>query len=145
MRRVCQELKKKGLIARQSIMPFLVSTRNEYDYEVIRNDLVNGESCLVIEFSPKRAGSRHLRGKGYVSRKSYDVIRLEFLPARLPFVVKKARMVLDYKPVQGFWLPCRFSMWMELRLKVFNESLHQRIEVEDVYDDYQLNLSRYGF
>ncbi|MEO0005475.1 MAG: hypothetical protein ABIK49_05700 [candidate division WOR-3 bacterium] len=144
MRQVCQELKRKGLIARKSRMPFLVATRDEYEYEVYGVAEIQGESCRVIKFFPKRADNLHLRGKGYVSLKGYDVVRLEFVPARLPFVVREARMVLDYKPVQGFWLPSRFAMWMGLRVKVFKEFWHQRLEIEDVYDDYQLYLNRDG-
>ncbi|MEO0080027.1 MAG: hypothetical protein ABIK44_05065 [candidate division WOR-3 bacterium] len=95
----------------------------------------------MIKFFPTRADDRHLRGLGYVRAESYDVMRLEFSPAQLPFVIRNTQMILDYQPVQGFWLPCRFSMKMDLRLKVFKELLHRRLEIEDVYSGYRLKLN----
>ncbi|MEO0080026.1 MAG: hypothetical protein ABIK44_05060 [candidate division WOR-3 bacterium] len=44
-RQVCQELLRKGLIARKSRMPFAVATRREYEYEVLGTARVNGESA----------------------------------------------------------------------------------------------------
>jgi hypothetical protein len=145
LRQLCWNLQKTGLIARRSRLPFFIAARNEYEYDILGVEEVNGESAWVIRFLPKRSDSQHLRGRGYVRVKGYDVVRLEFVPAQLPFVVEKARMVLDYSPVDGFYLPCRFWLEMDLRLKVFKELLHRRIEVEDVYYDYSLRLNRGGF
>ncbi len=136
-----QELEKKGLVARRSRLPFLIETRNEYDYEVTGKEELNGETTWVVKFFPRTANSRYLRGKGYVLTKSYDVVRLEFQPAIMPFVVRNALMVLEYSPVEGFWLPSRFWLEMEIGLKVIKDLFHWQIKVEDIYTDYRLKLN----
>ncbi|NPV13730.1 hypothetical protein HPY86_02210 [candidate division WOR-3 bacterium] len=137
---VCQNLVKKGLIARQTRMPFFLETRGGYRYEVLGTKVWQGESVALVKFIPRRADDYHIRGIGYVRLNSGDVVRLEFVPARLPFVVTDAKMVIDYGLVQGYWLPKEFRLKMDLRLNFLVEIMHRRIEIYDSYDDYQLNL-----
>ncbi len=140
-KRLQRDLQKKGLLARKSRLPFLIATRDEYDYEVIGKEELNGETVWVVKFSPKTIDSRYLRGKGYVLAKSYDVVRIEFQPALLPFVVRRTLMMLEYGPIKGFWLPSRFWLEMEIGLKVIKDLFHLQIKVEDIYTDYRLKLN----
>ncbi len=71
---------------------------------------------------------------------SFDVVRMSFLPAHLPFVVTEASMVLDYGLVDGIWVPVRFDMSMDLKLKVLVELMRRRIVIEDIYSDYKISL-----
>ncbi len=137
---VCRRLVKKGLIARQTRMPFFLETQDDYRYEVTGIRVWQGESVVMVKFIPRRADDYHIRGVGYVRVNSGDVLRLEFLPARLPFVVADAQMVINYGLIQGYWLPKEFRLKMDLRLNFLVEVMSRRIEIYDVYDDYQLNL-----
>jgi len=137
---VCRSLVKKGLIARQTRMPFFLETRDDYRYEVVGSRVWQKESVVMVKFIPRRADDYHIRGVGYVMVNSGDVVRLEFVPARLPFVVADAQMVIDYRLIQGYWLPKEFRLKMDLRLNFLVEVMRRRIEIYDIYDDYQLDL-----
>ncbi len=93
-----------------------MKTRDGYRYEVLGTKVWQGESVAMVKFIPRRADDYYIRGIGYVRVNSGDVVRLEFVPARLSFVVTDAKMVIDYGLVQGYWLPKEFRLKMDLRL-----------------------------
>ena len=137
--RQIKQLRSKGLVAPDTRMPFFLETRDEYDYQVSGPDTWQGMPIWYVAFTPIRPTSRHISGFARVLAGSFDVVSLEFVPCRLPFVVTAARMTLDYARVHGYWLPVRFRMDMDLRLAVLVELMRRRIRVEDDYWDYRLN------
>lgn len=137
--RQIKQLRSKGIVARDMRMPFFLETRHEYDYQVSGPDTWQGMPIWYVEFTPIRPTSRHISGFARVLAGSFDVVSLEFVPCRLPFVVTAARVTLDYARVHGYWLPVRFRMDMDLRLAVVVELMRRRIRVEDDYWDYRLN------
>jgi len=138
--RAIVDLRRKGLMATDSRMPFFLETREEYDYTVIASGTCHGRDVWVIGFEPRAPSDKTVRGRAWVLKDSFDVVRMSFLPARLPFVVTDASMVLDYDRVGGFWAPVRFDMSMDLRLKFLIELMRRRIVIEDVYSDHRFRL-----
>jgi hypothetical protein len=142
--RAIVDLRRKGLMATDSRMPFFLETREEYDYTVIAPGTCHGRDVWVIGFEPRAPSDKTVRGRAWVLKDSFDVVRMRFLPARLPFVVTDASMVLDYDRVSGFWAPVRFDMSMDLRLKFLIELMRRRIVIEDVYSDHRFQLEPPG-
>ena len=138
--RAFADLRRKGLMATDSRMPFFTDTRQEYDYEVIASGTCYGRDVWIIGFEPQSPSSKTVRGRAWVLKDSFDVVRLSFLPARLPFVVTDASMVLDYGLADGIWVPVRFDMSMDLKLKVLVELMRRRIVIEDVYSDHKFSI-----
>ena len=138
--RAIADLRRKGLMATDSRMPFFTDTREEYDYEVITSGTVHGRDVWIVGFEPRSPSGKTVRGRVRVLKDSFDVVRMSFVPARLPFVVIDASMVLDYGLVDGIWVPSRFDMSMDLKLKVLVEVMRRRIVIEDLYSDYQIGL-----
>jgi hypothetical protein len=138
--RAVADLRRKGLMATDSRMPFFTDTRKEYDYEVIESGTVHGRDVWIVGFEPRSPSGKTVRGRVWVLKDSFDVVRMSFLPARLPFVVTDASMVLDYGLVDGIWVPVRFDMSMDLKLKVLVELMRRRIVIEDIYSDYKISL-----
>jgi hypothetical protein len=130
------DLRRKGLMATDSRMPFFTDTREDYDYEVIASGTCHGHDVWIVGFEPRSPSGRTVRGRAWVLKDSFDVVRMSFLPARLPFVVTDASMVLDYGLADGIWVPVRFDMSMDLKLKVLVELMRRRIVIEDVYSDH---------
>jgi hypothetical protein len=130
------DLRRKGLMATDSRMPFFTDTREDYDYEVIASGTCHGRDVWIVGFEPRSPSGRTVRGRAWVLKDSFDVVRMSFLPARLPFVVMDASMVLDYGLTDGIWVPVRFDMSMDLKLKVLVELMRRRIVIEDVYSDH---------
>jgi len=134
------DLRRKGLMADDSRMPFLTRTREDYYYTIIAPGTCHGRDVWIVAFQPKSPSQKTVRGRAWVLNDSFDVVRMEFLPARLPFVVTDASMVLDYDRVGGFWAPVRFDMSMDLKLKFLVELMRRRIIIEDVYSDHLFNI-----
>ena len=138
--RAVADLRRKGLMATDSRMPFFTDTREEYYYEVIASGTCHDRDVWIVGFEPRAPSSKTVRGRVWVLKDSSDVVRMSFLPARLPFVVIDASMVLDYGQVDGIWVPVRFDMSMDLKLKVFVELMRRRIVIEDLYSDHEFDL-----
>ena len=138
--RAIADLRRKGLMATDSRMPFFTETRKEYDYEVVASGTCHGREVWIVGFEPRSPSGKTVRGRVWVLKDSFDVVRMSFLPASLPFVVTDASMVLDCGLVDGIWVPERFDMSMDLKLKVFVELMRRRIVIEDIYSDYKFSL-----
>ncbi len=136
--REIRSLRSKGLVARDTRMPFFPETRREYDYRVTGPSTWRDMPVWFVEFTPVRSTGRHISGFARVLADSGDIVSLEFVPDRLPFVVTAARMTLDYDPVHGHWLPVRFRMDMDLRLALVVELMRRHLRVEDDYWGHEL-------
>jgi hypothetical protein len=139
LEREVRDLKSKGLVAGNTRMPLMTETRSEYHYHLLGTDSVRGLEAWVIGFEPARVSGRHIRGRALVLKDSFDVAGLQFAPAQVPFVVREMNLVLDYDRVQGLWLPVRFKMTLDLRLKFILTVLDRHIEIEDRYSNHRLN------
>jgi hypothetical protein len=139
--RAIVDLRRKGLMATDSRMPFFLQTREDYRYTVIASGTCHGRDAWIVGFEPRSPSEKTVRGRAWVLKDSFDVVRLDFLPARLPFVVTDASMVLDYDIVDGFWAPVRFDLRIDLRLKVIFELMRRRIIIEDVYSGHRFNTT----
>ncbi len=140
MEQEISDLRAKGLIATGTRMPFLLETRNEYRYQLLGTTELAGQDCWLVGFEPVRPSGRTVRGQSFVLRATGDIIRTEFRPARVPFVVQDIGLVLEYGRVGSYWLPSRFTFRMDLRLRLLVTMLDRRIEVDDSYTDYHLYL-----
>ena len=80
-------------------------TRDNYDFRFIREDVIRGEPCYVLELAPKRKSRNLLRGLVWVDAQSYLPLRVEGEPAQNPsWWVTDARIVLLYGYVGPMWL-----------------------------------------
>ncbi|HTW92057.1 MAG TPA: hypothetical protein VMH22_10155 [bacterium] len=139
--RTIADLRSKGVMSTDSRMPFMLQTRADYHYDVISSGTCHGLDAWIVGFEPVSPSDKTVRGQAWVLKDSFDVVRMEFLPARLPFVVTDASMVLDYDRVNGFWVPVRFDMNMDLKLKFLFDLMRRRITIQDVYSDHEFILS----
>lgn len=133
-------LKQKGLAQDEAEMPFRLGTRDAYEYELLGEDTCLGRETWMVGFEPKRKTRRTVIGRAWVEQRAFDVLRLEFRPARLPWVCRNTRMVLHYSEQQGHMLPCRFEMDMDVVVKVIVTFAQRKIRVEDRFSAYRFNL-----
>ncbi|MEO0010029.1 MAG: hypothetical protein ABIK22_02580 [candidate division WOR-3 bacterium] len=139
--RLLRSLSAKGMFARQTRLPFLVENREFYLYADAGTVAVGGETLRAVRFTPKRPYRRHITGTGYFLPGTWELVRLEFIPAELPRIVDSTRMILKYQPVDRFWLPVEFELKMDLSLTLVQTLMRRRIEVREVYSDYRLRLN----
>ncbi|MEO0025712.1 MAG: hypothetical protein ABIK54_03010 [candidate division WOR-3 bacterium] len=139
--RVLSSLRQKGMFARQTRLPFLVENREFYLYADAGPVAVGGETLRAVRFTPKRPDRRHITGTGYFLPGTWELVRLEFIPAELPRIVDSTRMILKYQPLDRFWLPVEFELKMDLSLTLVRTLMRRRIEVHETYSDYRLRLN----
>jgi len=139
--RVLSSLRQKGMFARQTRLPFLLENRDFYLYTDAGAVTAGCETLRAVRFTPKEPDRRHITGTGYFLPGSWEPVKLEFVPAELPRVVDRARMVLRYDLIERFWLPVEFKLEMELSLRLIRTLMHRRIEVRETYSGYRLRLN----
>jgi hypothetical protein len=132
-------LRFQSEVQQRSRMPFLFETRDEYRYSDSGTRTWRGREVVVVGFEPRRRDSRYVRGRAFTNPASGDIVRVEFVPLGLPWVVREVSMALDYAPQGGFALPLRFEMDIMVKVKVLVTLAERRIHIEDTYSDYRFN------
>ncbi|MGA3294230.1 MAG: outer membrane lipoprotein-sorting protein [Candidatus Acidiferrales bacterium] len=80
-------------------------TRENYDFQLVREDKLNGQRCYVLELLPKRRSKDLLRGTIWVDAMTYLPHRVEGEPAKSPsWWLRDVRIVLLYSYVGPMWL-----------------------------------------
>lgn len=122
-------------------MPLNKEARGDYEYKLLGSDIFNGMPVWVVQFKSKKKEHGYINGKGYLLKDKYDVLYAEFVPAKMPpvAVIKNMNMSLSYSEVQGYWLPSRFEMNVEISAKFLVNMFYRKIKIEDIYSQYKLN------
>jgi len=135
-------LRSRGIVARETRLPFFPENREEYEYAVTGPVAWNDSLVWRVEFEPVKRTAQHITGSARVLDGSHDVVSLDFVPSDLPFVVDSTSMSLEYAQVRGQWLPVRFEADMDLRLAFIIELMRKHIRIEEDYSDYAFTPAR---
>lgn len=80
-------------------------THENYDFQLVREDQLNGQRCYVLELLPKRKSKDLLRGTIWVDARTYLPLRIEGEPAKSPsWWLRDVHLVLMYGYVGPMWL-----------------------------------------
>lgn len=120
-------------------IPLSREARGEYEYKLLGSDIFNGMPVWVVQFTSKKKEDGYINGKGYILKDKYDVVYANFIPAKMPSVIKNVDMSLRYSEVQGYWLPSKFEMNMEVDVKFLVSMYYRKIKIDDMYSQYKLN------
>ncbi|MFO7674811.1 MAG: hypothetical protein R6X12_00625 [bacterium] len=138
--RKLRELRARGLAQDRTRMPFRRETAGEYRYELAGDTLLDGRRAWRVEFRPARSTGRHIVGRGWLSADSTcDILRLEFRPDRLPFVVPEMEMTLAYEQAGNRTLPARFDLEMRVLVRLIVTLAERHISIEDRFGGYRFN------
>jgi len=93
-----------------------ISTRN-YTFRFLRQDVLNGRRCHVLEITPLRRDTNLLKGSIWIDAETYLPHRVEGEPAQEPsWWVHDIHVVIDFRDVGGMWLQTGFSSTANVRL-----------------------------
>lgn len=120
-------------------MPFVNATRDAYAYSVKGREKRGGLDIWRIHFDPVKKEIGYLTGDAFILDGSFDIVGVDFLPAKSFFVVKNMKFSLDYAKSSGFWLPSLFTMELEVEIKAVVNLAHVFVTVREEYKDYQVN------
>lgn len=108
-------------------------TPNNYTFELLGEEDVNGYHCFVVQAIPKRAAKYLFKGKVWIHAEEFAVVQIEGQPAVNPSVwIKRMDFVRRYQKVGEFWLPLKNQSIT--RVRIFGKNT-----MTTDYDDYQIN------
>jgi hypothetical protein len=92
-------------------------SRDNYDFQFLREAVANGRRCLVLRLLPKRKDNNLLRGIIWVDADTYLICRTEGEPQRSPsWWLRDVHVVFLYTDVGGMWLPTSSEFTAKVRL-----------------------------
>ena len=92
------------------------STAN-YEFNFLREDILEGRSCYVLELRPRRKDSRLLRGTIWIDARSYLIRRAEGEPAKSPsWWARDIHIILEFRVVNGMWIQSGLESSANIRL-----------------------------
>jgi hypothetical protein len=104
-----------------------------YSFQLDASESIDARDCYVFTVTPKIAAKYLIRGKIWVDKLDFAIIRVEGSPAKNPsFWTRKSHFVRRYEKHGQFWLPSSFDS--DAELLVFGKST-LRIE----YTNYRIN------
>ena len=80
-------------------------TRENYDFEYLRCELMNGRRAYVLQLSPKRNDKNLIKGLAWVDAETFHPMKIEGEPAKSPsWWVKNLKLSLTFGQVGDMWL-----------------------------------------
>lgn len=120
--------------------PFSAEAAPLYAFQLSGPRLFEGQSVLVVEFTPKQAGENLFSGSAFVSQDDYQPVYVEMAPAELPRVLEEFSMSIRFAEVEGYRLPSVFDMDMRVRVSFLVTLTDRTLSIEDRYSEYRLNV-----
>ena len=133
------EWRRQETMIKKTKMPFLPRLRKDYEYFMAGEDTSKNLKVWKIGFRPKRRREGYVRGFACVSEQDSNVVRLQFVPVRLPFVLKNFQIIIDYARQDGYWLPAKFSMETDVQVKIILTFYQRHISIKEEYSNYRFN------
>lgn len=107
-------------------------TEDNYEFELLGQELVDGRRSYVLQVKPKTANKLLFRGQIWVDAVDYAVCKIEGEPARRPsFWISKTVVHHSYRKISDFWLPAENESNTDVRL-----GGHARLSIH--YGDYRV-------
>jgi hypothetical protein len=92
-------------------------TRDNYDFILMGDTVLDGRPCYVLGLQPKRKEKDLVLGSAWVDKSSFLVLHVEGETARAPsWWVKNVRIKLSFGDVSGAWLQTSMEAVADVRL-----------------------------
>ena len=119
--------------SRPQIRPTTSLTPENYQFQMLANDSLDGRSTYVIQVVPKREDKYLFEGQIWIDTEDFAVVRVEGKPAKNPsFWTRSVHFVQQYHKSGTFWFPLSTESVTDAR--IFGETA-----VTISYFDYQPN------
>jgi hypothetical protein len=112
-----QALETESEVSRPSMRPMSRITKDNYAFQMIGTDLLNGRTAYVIEVIPKRQDVYLFRGRIWVDAEDYALARIDGQLAKTPsYWIRVVHFTLEYRKSGGFWFPWSSTSTSEVRV-----------------------------
>jgi len=128
---------QRGQTSMQGGSFFDPKVRANYTYELMSPDTVKGLPSYVLRIKPKKKSKDLIDGKAWLHRDNFEVVKLEFRPAKNPKFVKELNMIINFSEVQPeFWLPTELKIDVRAGFLLIKKHFH----MHEIRRDYQINI-----
>lgn len=108
-------LKREALILRKRQSTDI--SQENYRFRFLREAVLNGHRCYILQMLPRREDKNLLRGTIWVDATTYRIRRLEGQPEENPsWWVRNVHIVLIFGDVGGMWLPTSSEYTARVRI-----------------------------
>jgi hypothetical protein len=92
-------------------------TTDNYAFDVLRKERVNGSDCTVIHAVPKRKRTYLFEGMIWIDERDFAVVKAAGRLSKSPsFWIKRVDFVRQYQKIGEFWLPQREQSVAKVRI-----------------------------
>ena len=93
-------------------------SRDNYDFQLLREETLEGSRCYVLAMTPKHDEKDLVRGQVWVDAQSYKIHRLEGKPVKSPsWWLRDSSVLMNFAEVNGMWLRTSTQAVANLRFK----------------------------
>jgi hypothetical protein len=127
-----------GSFSMSAKSPWSPEERSHYNFQLLPPDTVRGIPAVVLEISPLEENEQLIDGQVWFHQDLFQVLKMDFQPAKNPRFVKKVHMILDFDEVlPGFWLP------VELKIDAAGGILFikKAFQMHQTWRDYEINVA----
>ncbi len=91
--------------------------RNNYDFKLLGEEVIDGQPCWTLQLLPKREERVLLRGKAWVDKDTYLIHQLDGELAKSPsWWLKKVQTEIHFGSAAGMWLQTRTKAQADVRM-----------------------------
>lgn len=120
-------------LSMEDMFPFGVTERKNYIFKHLEDTEIDGSPVFVLETRAKIRSNQYYDGKYYIDKKDYNILKVEFQPAKNPSVLKLFEMEAYFKVIPGGYFVLEKT---RVRIHVGLVIKNIRIDAEEVYSDY---------
>jgi len=131
--------KKRMGKQQETKMPMTKEGEGAYEYYLIGDEVWKGMDVWIVSFNAKQKKEGYIDGKGYILKDTFDIVRAEFVPAKLSRVIQDMKMTFTYSEVQGYWMPAEFQLNMKIKVGFLVNLFYRTISIEEKYSAYTFN------
>jgi hypothetical protein len=118
-----------------SIFPFTKDKKGKYNFQKLDDAMLDGAPVFLIEAKAKKKDEKFLEGKYYIDQKTYDVLKIQVKPSKIPKLVDEIEMEMNFK-----MLPEGVLVFKNAKMKgsagILGMHIRQFAEAE--YSDFQI-------
>jgi len=134
-----KDWKKKAERQQETKMPMTPEGEGAYEYYLIGDGVWKDMSVWILGFRAREEKDGYINGKGYISKNAFDVVRVEFAPAKTSRVIKDMSMALAHSEVNGYWMPVEFQLDMKIKVGFLVDLFYRNISIKETYSGYRFN------
>jgi hypothetical protein len=129
--------KKKGKENNMRVgkfLPFIIQNREYYDFKLLPDSTINGQSVLVLQCVAREKSDKHFDGEYYINSNDFTLLGFRARPSKNPKMVKDMYVEIKFGINESdLYAVKRFIMRTHIKVLVKNFRFH----FEETYEKYQ--------